>query len=440
MALTAASVTQADPRLRLASLEIEPGGAVGGAVPIPGSKSYTNRAVFIAALADRESELEHALLSEDTLLAVDAVRAFGRVEASVDQAAERMSFRLTGRSMQAPDGAIYMANAGTPIRILTAYASLGHGTTHITGSARMEERPIQDLVEGLQQLGVPVKTVRGTGCPPVEVIGPTLAGGTARIRGSVSSQYTTAILLSAPYADADVELELVDELTSKPYVDMTLEIMQQFGVQVERDGYRWFRVRAGQRYRGQGYRIEPDASNMSYFLAAAAITGGWVSIPGIGRSSVQGDVRFAGVLERMGCSISLTEGSVELRAGPLQGIEVDMNWMPDLVPTLAVVAAFAEGATRITNIGNLRIKECDRIAAMEAQLARIGIRAESTTDTLSVQGGQPHGGVIDTYNDHRIAMSFAVAGLRVPHVVINNPGCVSKSFPTFWRVLDALKR
>jgi 3-phosphoshikimate 1-carboxyvinyltransferase len=439
MAVTAPDLSGADPRLKLDRLAIEPLEEVRGEVAIPGSKSYTNRAVYIAALADGDSILEHALMSEDTHLAAGAVGRYGRVDVAVDGAAERMRLTLTGEPMRAPEDEVFMGNAGTPIRILTAFASLAEGTSLITGNHRMQERPIQDLVSALAQLGVPIVTVNGTGCPPVELSGPSLAGGRARIRGSVSSQFTTAVLLSAPYAERDVELEVVDDLTSKPYVDMTCEIMRQFGVQVERDGYRWFRVAAGQRYRGQRYVVEPDASNMSYFLAAAAIGGGSVRVPGIGGGSVQGDVQLLGVLERMGCQVTVGEDAIELRGGPLRGIEVDMNRMPDMVPTLAVVAAFAEGRTRIVNIANLRIKECDRIAAMETELRKLGIHAESTEDTLTVDGGPAHGAEIDTYDDHRIAMSFAVAGLRVPGMVVRNPGCVSKSFPTFWRVLDTLR-
>ncbi|TMD12833.1 MAG: 3-phosphoshikimate 1-carboxyvinyltransferase [Chloroflexi bacterium] len=439
MAVATDSATEIDPRLVLQALEITPATALREEISIPGSKSYTNRAVFIAALADGDTELEHALMSEDTQLAAGAVQRYGQVEVSLDPAGERMAFHPTGASMVAPADEIVMGNAGTPIRILTAYASLGRGTSRITGNSRMQERPIQDLIDGLQQLGVPARTVRGNGCPPVEVIGARLKGGTARIRGSVSSQFTTAILLSAPYAEDAVEIEITDDLTSKPYVDMTLQIMREFGVQTEREGYRRFRVGAGQRYRGQPYRIEPDASNMSYFLAAAAISGGRIRVPGIGRRSVQGDLRFLQVLEQMGCSSRAEEDSVELLGGRLRGIDVDMNWMPDLVPTLAAVAAFADGRTRITNIGNLRIKECDRIAAMEAELAKVGVRAESTKDTLTVHGGKPLGAQIETYNDHRIAMSFAIIGLFTPHMVIRNPGCVSKSCPTFWQLLDGLR-
>lgn len=338
----------------------------------------------------------------------------------------------------APEQEVFMGNAGTPIRILTSYASLASGKSYITGDRRMQERPIQDLIDALQQLGVPIRISKGNGCPPVDLSGPSFKGGKASIRGSVSSQYTTSVLLSAPYAEQDVELEVTGDLTSKPYLEMTLHIMREFGVDVEREGYKRFRVRSGQRYQSRRYRIEPDASNTSYFLAAAAILGGRVRIPEISTVSAQGDAQFAYVLERLGCAVNSGEDFIEVRGGPLSGIEVDMNWMPDLVPTLAIVAAYAEGKTHITNIANLRIKECDRIAAMQSELGKMGVRTESTDDTLTVYGGVSRGAEIDTYDDHRIAMSFAVAGLRTPDVIVRDPGCVAKSFPTFWQVLDEL--
>lgn len=428
-----------DPRLKDAQLTITPMERIDAEVIVPGSKSYTNRAVVIGALAEGETILEHPLISEDTLYIANAVQQYGRAQITIDEAADRMTIVREPGELVAPSEPIFMGNAGTPIRCLTSYASLARGTSFITGDKRMQERPIQDLLDALLQLGVPVRAVNDTGCPPVELSGPSLRGGSARIRGSVSSQFTTSILLSAPYAEQDVELQIIDDMTSKPYINMTLAIMQAFGVSVERDEFRSFRVRAGQRYGARTYRIEPDASNMSYFLAAAAILGGRVRIPGIDESSAQGDVQFIKVLERMGCSIDVGQSGVELRGGALRGIEVDMNWMPDLVPTLAVVAAFAEGSTHITNIANLRIKECDRIDAMETELRKMGVGAESTADTLTIHGGPSHGAEIDTYNDHRIAMSFAVAGLRTSGVVVRNPGCVAKSFPTFWQVFDGLR-
>ncbi|HKQ05691.1 MAG TPA: 3-phosphoshikimate 1-carboxyvinyltransferase [Blastocatellia bacterium] len=421
-------------------IEIQPlNSPLNHSVAVPGSKSYTNRAVLIAALAEGRTVLEHALICEDTELIAGGVQQFGRARVAIDRDSERMTVERGPGQMMAAKEPVFVGNAGTPIRFLISFASLANGTSEVTGNQRMQERPCQDLVDALLQLGVKADVVRGTGCPPVRIEGPSLGGGKAKIRGSVSSQFTSSILLNAPYAEQDVELEITDDLCSKPYVDMTLGIMKEFGVTVERDGYRSFRVRHGQRYQARSYRIEPDASNMSYFLAAAAILGGKVRIPGINSGSLQGDAKFVDVLERMGCQIERGDDYFAVEGGHLSGVDVDMNWMPDLVPTLAVVAAYAEGRTHITNIANLRIKECDRIAALETELRKLGIRAESTQDTLTVYGGQPHGATVETYNDHRIAMCFAIAGLRTRGVIIEDPGCTAKSFPTFWSVLDTLR-
>lgn len=422
-----------------ADVEIDPLGApLDCDVEVPGSKSYTNRALLIAALAEGETRLQNGLSCEDTQLLADALRQFGRAEVNFDEENQVITVRGGAAEPIAPAEPVFVGNAGTPIRFVIGMASIARGTSEITGNERMQHRPCQDLVDALVQLGVDAEVVNGTGCPPVRVTGPSLGGGPARIRGSVSSQYTSSILLNSPFAASDVELSITDELTSKPYVDMTVGIMGEFGVEVERDGYRGFRVAAGQRYQPRTYTIEPDASNMSYFFGAAAILGGRVRVPGINADSLQGDACFVDVLERMGCQVERAENHLAVAGGTLVGDEIDMNWMPDLVPTLAVVAAFATGPTHITNIANLRIKECDRIAAMETELRKLGIRAESTSDTLTVFGGAPHGARIDTYDDHRIAMSFAMAGLRTPGVVIADPRCTAKSFPTFWGVLTTL--
>lgn len=420
------------------SVKIEPRSYVNGDVQIPGSKSYTNRAVVIAALAQGETIIEHALISEDTEYIANAVKSFGRW-VDIDREKEQIIIRNNSVKLYAPTHPLFFGNAGTPIRLVTSMASLAEGETELTGNERMQQRPCQDLLEALQHLGVEATDSRGTGCPPVKVKGPTLRGGKAKIRGGVSSQFTSSILLSAPYASEDIELEIMDELTSKPYVDMTIGIMKDFGVQVDREGYGKFKVRSGQRYQARTYRVEPDASNMSYFLAAAAITRGRVAIPGINTTSLQGDVAFLDIIERMGCCIEREEEYVAVSGKQMKGITVDMNWMPDLVPTLAIMAAFAEGTTHIYNIGNLRIKECDRIAAVETELRKMGIQVSSTDDTLTIHGGKPQAATIDTYDDHRIAMAFAVAGLSTPGVVINNPSCVAKSFPAFWTIFNQLR-
>lgn len=433
-----------DARLSLPELTVEPIGKVDAEVAVPGSKSYTNRAILIAALAEGESVLHNALVSEDPLYMMQAVGRFGQASVTIENQDPRSSaatvrvVRSPG-PMRAPVGPIDCGNAGTVIRLLISAAALAKGTTVLTGNDRMQERPMDDVLDGLQQLGVNARSVRNNGCPPVEVPGGRLKGGTARIRGSVSSQFTSSLLVSAPYAEEDVIVEITDEMTSKPYIDITLDIMEAFGVRVEREGYKRFRVRAGQRYQPRTYDVEPDASSMSYFLAAAAVLGGRVRIPGIGSRSKQGDARFYEVLERMGCKVVCTDSYIEVIGGPLKGIDVDMNRMPDLVPTLGVVAAYADGVTHIRNIANLKVKECDRILAVKNELTKMGIRTEATDDSLVVYGGTPRGARIHTYHDHRIAMAFAIAGLKTPGVTIENPGCVTKSFPSFWYALDSLK-
>lgn len=444
--MTTTNLTYAteDARLDLEELAIETLDTVDKEVSLPGSKSYSNRAIMIASMAEGESVLRNTLISEDTLLLKSAVESFGNVSIEIEDkdpksSAATLRVKRAPGKFKAPAEPIFMGNAGTPIRLLTSAAALAEGTTELTGTARMQERPMEDVLDGLRQLGVNAKSVRDNGCPPMTIEGPVLKGGTARIKGSVSSQFTTSLLIAAPYAQEDVTVEITDEMCSKPYIEITKDIMNAFGVQVESEGYERFTVKAGQSYSAREYNVEPDASGMSYFLAAAAVLKGRMRVNGIGANSKQGDSRFFEVLERMGCKVEVTEDYIEVIGGDLKGIEVDMNTMPDLVPTLGIIAAFAEGSTHITNIANLRVKECDRIDAVKDELAKMGINCDSTEDTLTVHGGTPHGARIHTYHDHRIAMAFAIAGLRVPGVVIENPGCVTKSFPSFWHALDALR-
>lgn len=436
--------TAGDPPLDRYEREIEPLGDVDAIVEIPGSKSYTNRFIAIASLAalsGQPSTLRGALLSQDTVYLSKALEALGHIEVALDESANTIAVTPTGQPMRAPDDEVFMGNAGTPVRIFITLASLAEGRTVINGSARMQERPMGDLLEALGPLGVSTRALRGNGSPPIEIEGPSLIGGPTRIRGGVSSQFTTSLLISAPYASRDMELTIVDDLLSKPYVDMTVAALRQCHVEVERKDYSWFRVAAGQRYAGGDIVVEPDASGMSYFLAAAAVLGGKVRIPGIGIESVQGDVGLVHALVEMGCHASVQLNGITLEGGNLRGIAIDMNNMPDVVPTLAVVAAYATGRTHITGIGNLRLKECDRIDAVSTELRKMGVTVHTTADTMTIEGGvPPHGATINTYDDHRIAMSFAIAGLRTPGVIICDPGCVAKSFPTFWHKLDGLRR
>lgn len=434
-------VTTENPVLALPEFGIVPLAEVDTTVEVLGSKSYTNRFLAIAGLSSEPTTLHNALVSQDTILLAKALQAFGHVEVVFEEVSNTITVTPNGRPMQAPATDIHLDNAGTPIRLLISMAGLAHGRTVLTGNARMLERPMGHLLEALAPLGVPATALRGNGSPPIAIEGPTFVGGRTDIHGTVSSQFTSSLLISAPYAQQDVEVTLLDDLLSKPYVDMTVAAMKSAGVSVDRRGYEWFSVPAGQRYQGGDVTVEPDASGMSYFLAAAAILGGRVRIPGINGDSAQGDIGLVNALVKMGCRAEFASDSIALEGGPLTGIGIDMSNMPDVVPTLAVVAAYAKGRTHITGIGNLRFKECDRIEAVSSELHKMGVTVDTTIDAMTIHGATvPQGAVIDTYDDHRIAMAFAISGLRTPGIVIREPGCVTKSFPTFWQRLDDLRR
>jgi 3-phosphoshikimate 1-carboxyvinyltransferase len=361
----------------------------------------------------------------------DALRILG----TGIHAAEREPFwMITGNEARFPVPAADLAvgNAGTAMRFLTAALCLGHGTYRIDGNARMRERPIQDLIDGLRQLGCRVAAELGNGCPPLRIEAAGIPGGECRVPGTHSSQFFSAILLAAPYARNDVTITVEGKLVSAPYVAMTVRMMRDFGARVEHDGSRWFRVAAGYGYRGRDYLVEPDASNASYYFAAAAIGGGPVRVRGLSRESVQGDVRFLDVLQAMGCRVSCGPDGIEVSGGPLRGGTFDLSDMPDVAQTLAVVALFAQGPTTIRNVGNLRIKETDRLHALSAELRRLGAEVHEGPDSLTLVPGPLRGAAIQTYDDHRMAMSFALAGTRIPGVTILDPQCVSKTYPDYF--------
>jgi 3-phosphoshikimate 1-carboxyvinyltransferase len=321
---------------------------------------------------------------------------------------------------------------------LTALAGLKRGRTVLDGSKRMRERPMAELLEGLVALGVKAYSLKGNGRPPVAVEAHGLRGGVARMRGGESSQFVSALLMVAPLAREDVRLEVSGRLVSRPYVDITRGVMADFGVEAEERNEVSFFIRAGQRYSGRAYRIEGDASNASYFLAAAAVTRGRVKVENFRPESLQGDAQFLKILEQMGCGVKRGENWAEVCGGELRGMEADMNAMPDLVPTLAVIAALAQGRTIIRNVGHLRLKESDRLKAVAGELARMNVGVVEGKDWLEVEGGKARGAEIETHNDHRLAMSFAIAGLAVPGIRIKGENCVNKSFPTFWETLQTL--
>lgn len=408
---------------------------INAVVKVPGSKSLTQRALIAAALAAGDSTLVGPLASEDTGYTIGALRAMG---IDIDDGdPERWLVRGTGGEIATPAAKIFLGNNGTATRFLTSVAALGAGRIHITGDPRMAERPIAPLLEALQGWGVQLVSDAGNGCPPLTIDAAGIAGGKTVLPEGKSSQYLSSLLLVAPYARKPAELEVLGEVLSRPYVEMTLAVMADFGIRVEAaPSLSFFRIPQG-RYLGHEYKIEGDASGASYFWAAAAITGGRVTVANVPVPSLQGDANLVPLLARMGCHVHKTGGGITVK-GPerLEGITVDMGDMPDVAPTLAIVAAFAEGTTVINNVAHLRIKECDRVSAVINELRKMGADVEEEPDRMIIHGrgggSNLHGAAIETYHDHRIAMCFAVAGLRVEGVEITGEECVGKSFPDFW--------
>lgn len=423
------------------SIEIQPiTGPIRARVRPPGSKSITNRALVCAALADGTSTLRGALDSEDTRVMIDGLDRLG-IEVEVGDAGRTLVVRGQAGLIPALEADLHCANSGTTIRFLTALATLGHGAYRLDGVPRMRERPIADLLDGLNQIGAHAATEHGNGCPPVVVHANGLPGGAARIRGDISSQYLSGMLLTAPAAQAAVELTIDGPLVSRPYVLMTLAVMKAFGVDVDTTtALDSFRIAAPQSYTAREYAVEPDASAASYFWAVAAITGGEVTVEGLSAASLQGDVAFVDCLEQMGCQLRREADSITVAGRPLSGIDVDMNAISDTVQTVAVVALFAEGETTIRNVAHIRHKETDRIAALAAELRKLGADVTEREDGLSIRPGTLRSATIDTYDDHRMAMSFALAGLKVAGVRINNPGCTEKTYPAYFADLAALSR
>ncbi len=426
-----------------ADVRIQPGGPVVGTVRPPGSKSLTNRYLACAALADGVSTLHCASVSEDTFAMLTGLDALG-VRTELDAANARIRIHGTRANLVADEVELDAGNAGTAMRFLTALACLGQGRRRLDGSARMRARPIGQLVGALAELGAHIGYVGAEGFPPLTVEAAGLMGGEVAFERPPSSQFLSAILMVAPFATHDVLIRIEGELPSRPYVAMTIEVMRRLGVEVLEDRGR-FIVPAYQRYFAGEFNVEPDASAATYFWAAAAVTGGRVRVAGLTRASRQGDVGVTHVLSQMGCAVQDEADGLEV-AGPaasqhLSGIDVDLNAMPDTAQTLAVLALFARGPTRIRNVANLRVKETDRIDALAAELRRLGARVETEADGLTIHPpAQVAPAEIQTYDDHRMAMSFAVAGLVVDGITIREADCVRKSFPDFFEVLDRLTR
>ena len=418
-------------------------GALNASVSVPGSKSISNRAVLLAALARGRSELTGVLDSDDLRVMAHALQALGvPVEVHQDRwLIEGQAGRLHGQ--KAGVTPLDVQASGTAARFLTAVATLAEGPVRLDGTPRMRQRPINDLVDALRGLGAQIDIEGERGCPPLLCHGGGLAGGAVTVDASRSSQYVSALLQVAPYARDQVTINLREGvLVSRPYVDVTLGVMEAFGIKAGFADERTLTVHSSQGYQGRSYQVEPDASTAAYFFAAAAIAGGRVCVEGLPGASRQADMAVLDLLERMGCHIDRNSNSCAV-TGPdheLQPIVVDMNAMPDAVLAMAVVALFAKGTSRIENVANLRIKESDRLAALETELRKLGAEAHADEDSLTITPGPNlHGAVIDTYDDHRMAMAFSLAGLRVPGVEIRDPQCVSKSFPGYFDLFDTLR-
>lgn len=408
-----------------------------GRVRVPGSKSLTNRALVVAALGRGTSTLTGALDSDDTRVMVDGLQKLG-LKVEHDPAAATVVVHGKGGPIPAKHADLFVANSGTTLRFLTALCCTGFGTYRLDGSARMRERPVADLLLALNRLGADARSEFNTGCPPVVVEAQGLDGGFTEVRGDVSSQFLSGLLMALPRARRPSTVEVNGTLVSKPYIDMTLAVMAAFGRTISNRDYRRFNVEPGP-YSARTYAIEPDASAASYFFAAAAVTGGSITVEGLGTGSIQGDMGFVDVLEHMGCTVERTKDATTVTGGPLVGVDVDMNAISDTVMTLAAVALFADGPTRIRNIAHIRHKETDRIAALAAELRKLGATVDEHPDGLLIV---PPAALIPariaTYDDHRMAMAFAVAGLKTPGVSILDPACVAKTYPRYWDDLAAL--
>lgn len=414
-------------------------GPIVGSIRVPGSKSITNRALVCAALAKGKSTLHGVLESEDTTVMVEAWRQLGL---RVDWDRSTCTVTIDGCAGQPPqpEGTLFIANSGTSIRFLTAALAATHGKYTLDGIERMRERPIGDLIRGLKSWGADISSVnpQNPECPPVQLNAKGLRGGLARVRGDVSSQFLSGMLMAAPYCASDVIIEVQGELVSKPYVDMTLSVMQAFGVSPTSRERGQYQFSAPACYVATNYSIEPDASAASYFLAAAAITGGKVRVEGIGLDALQGDVRFANVLEAMGCELKSDRDWIEISGRASRGIDINMADISDTVQTLAAVALFAEGPTRVRGVAHNRHKETDRIGDLIKEIRRLGAQAHEHDDGLTIVPGKLQACELQTYRDHRMAMSFALVAMKVPGCVVLDPRCTEKTYPQFFEDLGKI--
>jgi 3-phosphoshikimate 1-carboxyvinyltransferase len=428
-------------------LRLEPVSCVEGTVNIPGSKSISNRALLLAALAEGTTRLTNLLDSDDIRHMLDALTQLGVNYRLNDDRTECEVQGLGGVIQSTRAQTLFLGNAGTAMRPLCAALTLGQGEFTLTGEPRMEERPIGDLVDALRQLGANVVYLKNDGFPPLTVNATGLDGGEVEINGDLSSQFLTALLMVAPLARGAVNIRIKGELVSKPYIDITLKLMAQFGVTVINHDYRRFEIPPAQAYVSPGkFLVEGDASSASYFLAAGVIKGGTVKVTGVGRASIQGDIRFAEVLSQMGADIEWGDDYIIARGalapdGKLHGIDLDLNHIPDAAMTIATTALFANGPTKIRNIYNWRIKETDRLAAMATELRKVGAEVEEGHDYISITPPDVlNSAAIETYKDHRMAMCFSLLALAPCGITILDPGCTSKTFPDYFNQFASLAK
>jgi len=411
---------------------------ISGNVTLPGSKSVSNRILLLSMLAKGKTEIQNLLDSDDIRYMVEGMKKLG-IKLNEDRYKKIIFVSGTSGEIPVKKANLMLGNAGTAIRPLTAALTLGYGDYTLDGIPQMRKRPIIDLVRGLKQLGANLSCVKGNDCPPLKVKAKGLYGGVTKLSGAISSQYLTSILMVAPYAKKEVKIEIIDKLVSIPYVEMTINLMQRFGVSVNHENYNIFNI-PNQTYISPGkIFVEGDASSASYFLAGAAITKGTISVIGCGKESIQGDIRFADVLEQMGAKVKWDNQKITLTGSSLKGIDVDMNTMPDAAMTLAVTAIFASGKTTIRNIYNWRFKETERLGAVCNELQKLGATVEKGFDYLVIQPPKKIKEVsIETYDDHRMAMAFSLAACGDYPITINNPDCVRKTYPDYFKVLSGL--
>ncbi|WP_305460624.1 3-phosphoshikimate 1-carboxyvinyltransferase [Photobacterium leiognathi] len=424
------------------SITLQPIAKINGEVNLPGSKSVSNRALLLAALAKGTTRLTNLLDSDDIRHMLNGLKLLG-VNYQLSDDKTVCEVQGLGHAFS-PEQALelYLGNAGTAMRPLAAALCLGGGEFVLTGEPRMKERPIGHLVDALRSAGADIEYLENENYPPLKIKGTGLKGGEVEIDGSISSQFLTAFLMAAPLAKADTVISIKGDLVSKPYIDITLHIMAQFGVEVENRDYQEFVVKGNQSYVSPGdFLVEGDASSASYFLAAAAIKGGEVKVTGIGKKSIQGDVQFADALAAMGAEIEWGDDYVISRCGELTAVDMDFNHIPDAAMTIATTALFAKGTTSIRNVYNWRVKETDRLSAMATELRKVGAEVEEGEDYITiVPPSNLQHAAIDTYDDHRMAMCFSLVALSDTPVTINDPKCTSKTFPDYFDKLSALSR